>query len=125
VSDEPTIEGGLERNAVLHVVRTKAVPLQRCYDRLAKADPDGADTRTSVRFTIARAGEVSDVTLGTAVEAKFDACITKVFRALKFTGATGPVVVNYPLVFRPQAIARDVRAVRLEQPPASDLRSAR
>jgi hypothetical protein len=108
VTGEATLQGGLDKDIIRRVIRQSLSRVRYCYERALLKDPNLAG-RVAVRFVIRPDGTVANVTDGgsTLPSEEVKACVHRTMAALTFPRPKGGgvVVVNYPFVFAPTAVA--------------------
>jgi hypothetical protein len=94
---------GLAPAAIAKVVKGNQSRIRACYDRALLSNPDAAG-RIDVKLEIARTGKVSSAKAGdeSTLAASLNACVLKVFKAMKFPSSKSSTKVSYPVVFASQ-----------------------
>ena len=83
-------------------VRARMSALKTCYENALKRNP-GLKGRMRIRFTILETGGLSDISaVENALGPEVSSCITNTMRGWRLPfRPSGPVTVDYPLVFTP------------------------
>lgn len=103
LSDEATIEGGLDPDQVQAVIERNYGQMVYCFEKGIQSQPN-LKGRVAVKFLISSSGSVSvaNVAQTSLGSSKVESCILSKLRAMKFPRPKGNVAVNvlYPFAFR-------------------------
>jgi len=96
---QPQVQGSLDRAIIRRYIKRNIRRIQYCYEKELLAKPGLAGT-LSVRFVIGNTGTVGEVT-ATGVDPEVATCVAAVVKNIQFPGGGAPVMITYPLTFRP------------------------
>ncbi|MEK6556389.1 MAG: AgmX/PglI C-terminal domain-containing protein, partial [Bdellovibrionota bacterium] len=103
LSDEATVEGGLDPDQVQAVVERNQGQMIYCYEKAIQSQPN-LKGRVAVKFIVSPSGSVSvaNIAQSSVNSSKIESCILSKLRAWKFPRPKGNVAVNvvYPFAFK-------------------------
>lgn len=103
LSDEATVEGGLDPDQVQAVVERNQGQMVYCYEKAMQSKPN-LKGRVAVRFVVSPSGSVSvaNIAQSSVNSSQIESCILSKMRAWRFPRPKGNVAVNvvYPFAFR-------------------------
>jgi TonB family protein len=103
LSDEATVEGGLDPDQVQAVVERNQGQMIYCYEKAMQSQPN-LKGRVAVKFIVSPSGNVSvaNIAQSSVNSSKIESCILSKLKAWKFPRPKGNVAVNvvYPFAFR-------------------------
>lgn len=113
-SHPEAITGPITEADAARVIRSKMAQLQPCYDQARTADRRLGAVRANLRLTIERDGRLRSPSVAVMpVNPTLATCLTTALGAMTFPRpATAPLVLQYPLMFTPPAVAPPRRGGR-------------
>ncbi|MCX7978607.1 MAG: AgmX/PglI C-terminal domain-containing protein, partial [Bdellovibrionaceae bacterium] len=103
IEDETEVVGGLDREVIAEVIRSKLGQILYCYERQLSANPD-LYGKVSVKFTIGPSGQVESQFINdtTLKDKSVEGCILSRVASWKFPAPAGGTRVNvmYPFIFK-------------------------
>ena len=91
-----TVQGSLAPDVIKRVIQASTARMRLCYERTQPAPA----VKVTAHFVIGRDGAVSTISTSGG-SPTLSACVTGVFRGLRFPAPAEPVKVSYPLSFQP------------------------